>query len=59
MVIYRLVRNAMSTVQEVAFAFDNSTKKLHAFFDEWEADAVTKENMENAMEKSSGRIVYL
>ena len=34
-------------------------KKLHAFFDEWEADAVTKENMENAMEKSSGRIVYL
>ena len=36
----------MSTVQEVMFAFDSSAKKLHAFFDEWEADAVTKENME-------------
>jgi hypothetical protein len=46
MVIYRLVRNFMSTVQEVVFAFDSSAKKLHAFFDEWEADAVTKVNME-------------
>ena len=41
MVINRLVRNVMSTVQEVAFAFDNSTKKLHAFFDEREADKIT------------------
>ena len=39
------VRNAMSTVQEVAFAFDYSGKKLQAFFDELEADATTKENM--------------
>ena len=46
MVVYRLVRNAMSTVQEVAFAFDYSAKKLHAFFDEREAGAATKENME-------------
>ena len=46
MVIYRLVRNVMSTVQEVAFAFDNSAKKLHAFFDVREADAATEENME-------------
>ena len=46
MVVYRLVRNAMSTVQEVAFAFDYSAKKLHAFFDEREADAATKENLE-------------
>ena len=46
MVIYRLVRNVMSTVQEVAFAFDNSAQKLHAFFDEREADTATKENME-------------
>ena len=45
MVIYRLVRNVMSTVQEVAFAFDNSAKKLHAFLDEREADTATKENM--------------
>jgi hypothetical protein len=36
----------MSTVQEVAFAFDYSAKKLHAFFDEQEAGAATKENME-------------
>jgi hypothetical protein len=35
----------MSTVQEVAFAFDNSAKKLHAFLDEREADTATKENM--------------
>ena len=35
----------MSTVQEVAFAFDNSAKKLHAFLDEQEADTATKENM--------------
>jgi hypothetical protein len=35
----------MSTVQEVAFAFDYSGKKLQAFFDELEADATTKENM--------------
>jgi uncharacterized protein YajQ (UPF0234 family) len=46
MVIYRLVRNVMSTVQEVAFAFDHSAKKLHAFFDERDTDATTKENME-------------
>jgi uncharacterized protein YajQ (UPF0234 family) len=36
----------MSTVQEVAFAFDNSAKKLHAFFGLREADAATEENME-------------
>jgi hypothetical protein len=36
----------MSTVQEVAFAFDNSAKKLHAVFDEREADTATKESME-------------
>jgi hypothetical protein len=41
MVIYRLVRNVMSTVQEVAFAFDYSAKKLHAFFDEREAGFVS------------------
>jgi hypothetical protein len=35
----------MSTVQEVAFMFDYSGKKLQAFFDELEADATTKENM--------------
>jgi hypothetical protein len=46
MVIYRLVRNVMSTIQEVAFAFDNSAKKLHAVFDEREADTASKENME-------------
>jgi hypothetical protein len=34
----------ISTVQEVAF--DYSAKKLHAFFDEREAGAATKENME-------------
>jgi len=39
------VRNVMSTVQEVAFAFDYSAKKLQAFFDELDADATTKENM--------------
>ena len=39
------VRNAMSTVQEVTFAFDYSGKKLQAFFDELDADATTKENM--------------
>jgi hypothetical protein len=42
--MYRLVRNVISTVQEVAF--DYSAKKLHAFFDERDADATTKENME-------------
>ena len=51
------------------FAFDYSAKKLQAFFDELDADATTKENMGkkdkimdplwNAMDKSSGRIVYL
>jgi methionine salvage enolase-phosphatase E1 len=40
----RLVRNVISTVQEVAF--DYSAKKLHAFFDERDADATTKEHME-------------
>jgi hypothetical protein len=50
MVVYRLVRNAMSTVQEVAFAFDYSAKKLHAFFDERDADATTKENIEKRIE---------
>jgi hypothetical protein len=35
------VRNAMSTVQEVAFAFDYSAKKSQAFFDELDADATT------------------
>ena len=40
------VRNVMSTVQEVAFAFDYSAKKLHAFFDELNADATIKEKWE-------------
>ena len=44
--MYRLVRNVMSTVQEVAIPFDYSAKKLHAFFDERDADATTQENME-------------
>jgi hypothetical protein len=39
--MYRLVRNVMSTVQEITFAFDYSAKKLHAFFDERDADATT------------------
>ena len=61
----------MSTVQEVAFAFDYSGKKLQAFFDELEADATTKENMGGGGVKDKitdpwkrdgqvkGRIVYL
>jgi hypothetical protein len=40
------VRNVMTTVQEVAFSFDYSAKKLQAFFDELESDAATKEKME-------------
>jgi hypothetical protein len=35
------VRNAMSTVQEVAFAYDYSAKKLQAFFNELDAVATT------------------
>ena len=46
--MYRLVRNVISTVQEVAF--DYSAKKLHAFFDERDADATTKENIEKRIE---------
>ena len=64
------VRNAMSTVQEVAFMFDYSGKKLQAFFDELEADATTKENMGGGKGQNygpsvkrdgqvKGRIVYL
>jgi hypothetical protein len=40
------VRNVMTTVQEIGFAFDYSAKRLQAFFDELAADAATKENME-------------
>ena len=40
------VRNVMTTVQEIGFAFDYSVKRLQAFFDELAADAATKENME-------------
>ena len=40
------VRNVMSTVQEVAFSFDYSSKKLQAFYQELDSDATTKENMD-------------
>ncbi|XP_063427379.1 zinc finger MYM-type protein 1-like [Mytilus trossulus] len=40
------VRNVMSTVQEVAFSFDYSSKKLQAFYQDLNSDATTKENME-------------
>jgi hypothetical protein len=40
------VRNVMTTVQEIGFAFDYSAKRLQAFFDGLAADAATKENME-------------
>ena len=40
------VRNVMTTVQEIGFAFDYSAKRLQALFDELAADAATKENME-------------
>ena len=53
MYIYRLVRNVMSTVQEVAFAFDNSAKKLHAVFDEREADTANKVNMKKGQNYES------
>ena len=43
---YNSVRNVMTTVQEIGFAFDYSAKRLQAFFDELAADAATKENME-------------
>jgi len=36
------VRNVMSAVQEIAFAFDYSAKKLQAFFDELDADAILR-----------------
>ena len=49
----RLVRNVISTVQEVAF--DYSAKKLHAFFDERDADATTKENMGEGGERTKLR----
>jgi hypothetical protein len=60
----------MSIVQEVAFTFDYSGKKLQAFFDELDADATTKENMGGGKGKNygpsvkrdgqvKGRIVYL
>ncbi|CAG2216191.1 unnamed protein product [Mytilus edulis] len=39
-------RNVMSTVQEVAFSFDYSSKKLQAFYQELDSDATTKENMD-------------
>ena len=47
MYIYRLVRNVMSTVQEVAFVFDNSV------FDEREADTANKENMKKGQNYGS------
>ncbi|CAG2209777.1 unnamed protein product [Mytilus edulis] len=40
------VRNVMTVVQEIGFAFDYSAKRLQAFFDELSSDAATKENME-------------
>ena len=40
------VRTMMATVQDVAFAFDYSAKRLSAFMDELSTDAVTKENMD-------------
>ena len=40
------VRNVMTTVQEIGFAFDYSAKRLQAFFDGLAAEAATKENME-------------
>ena len=59
----------MSTVQEVAFAFDYSAMKLQALFDELDADATTKENMGKKGQnygppvkcdgQVEGRIVYL
>lgn len=39
------VRTMMSTVQDIAFAFDYSAKRLAAFTDELSQDAVTKEAM--------------
>ncbi|XP_061181206.1 zinc finger MYM-type protein 1-like [Saccostrea echinata] len=40
------IRSVMTTVQEIAFSFDYSSKKLQTFFDELEADEATKEKME-------------
>ncbi len=41
-----LVRNAMDTVQQIAFAFDYSAKRLMAFKDELEEDNVAKAAMQ-------------
>ena len=58
----------MSTVQEVAFSFDYSSKKLQAFYQELDSDATTKENMDkrtklrtlrNAMDELSRRTVHI
>lgn len=40
------IRNVMTTVQEVAFSFDYSAKKLQTYVDELESYAATKKKME-------------
>lgn len=41
------VRTMMSTVQDIAFAFEYSSKRLEAFSDELQSDDNTKDQMEN------------
>ncbi|CAG2257347.1 unnamed protein product [Mytilus edulis] len=40
------VRTIMSTVQDIAFSFDYSAKKMDAFYNEVDADILTKEELD-------------
>ncbi|CAC5367314.1 unnamed protein product [Mytilus coruscus] len=40
------VRTIMSTVQDIAFSFDYSAKKMEAFYNELDADILTKEELD-------------
>ncbi|VDI17927.1 Hypothetical predicted protein [Mytilus galloprovincialis] len=40
------VRTIMSTVQDIAFSFDYSAKKMDAFYNELDADILTKEELD-------------